>query len=115
MHLANVTLTVWQEMQTFRAKDHDGVVEYIITMRDSMSILHEQPEGPKTFPEAMIILTCLGQMQTLTVGGMGSRHIHRKAGKHPRRIVYDGTPRRGSTQERKRPRYQQQETHKGRQ
>ena len=48
-------------------KDHDGVVEYIITMRDNMLILHEQPEGTKTFPEAMIVLTSLGQVQTLTL------------------------------------------------
>ena len=67
MHLANVTLSVWQEMQTFRVKNHDGVCDYIIIMRDNMLILHEQPEGEKIFPEAMIVLTALGQIQTLTL------------------------------------------------
>ena len=49
------------------SQNHDGVVDYIIIMRDSILILHEQPKGVETFPEAMIVLTALGQVQTLTL------------------------------------------------
>ena len=32
VHLANVTLSVWQEMHTYRVKNHDGVCDYITIM-----------------------------------------------------------------------------------
>ena len=67
VHLANVMLSEWQEMQTYRVKNHEGVCGYIISMRDGMLILHAQPEGDKIFPEAMIVLTTLTQIQTLTL------------------------------------------------
>ena len=65
VHLANVMLTRWQEMQTYRVKNHEAVCDYIIIMRDGMLVLHNQPEGKLIFTEAMIVLTALGQIQTL--------------------------------------------------
>jgi len=67
VHLANVTLNVWQKMQGFRVKDYEVVVDYIVDMRDHMLILHDQASGEKVFPQAMIVLTTLGQIQTVTL------------------------------------------------
>ena len=36
LHMANVSLHGWQEMQQLRAKDFEGVVDYIVNMRDRM-------------------------------------------------------------------------------
>ena len=67
MHLANVSLHGWQEMQQLRAKDFEGVVYYIVNMRDRMLILHDQEFGIELFHEGMIVLTVLGQIQTIEI------------------------------------------------
>ena len=59
LHLANVSLHGWQKMQQLRAKDYEGVVDYIVDMRDRMLVLHDQEYGMDLFHEGMIVLTVL--------------------------------------------------------
>ena len=54
-------------MQQLRAKDFEGVVDYIVNMRDRMLVLHDQDYGVELFHEGMIVLTVLGQIQTIEI------------------------------------------------
>ena len=64
VHMINVMLHVWQQMQEMKVKDHECVVDYVAKMRDNMLILHAQGKGKQVFPEPMIVITALGQIQS---------------------------------------------------
>jgi hypothetical protein len=51
-------------MQEMKVKDHECVVDYVAKMRDNMLILHAQGKGKQVFPEPMIVITALGQIQS---------------------------------------------------
>ena len=78
VHLANVTLTVWQEMQTFRVKNHDGVCDYIIIMRgwgENFSRSYDSVDCPRA------------NTNTDTMADMGGRLIRSEADCHTRQHV----------------------------
>jgi hypothetical protein len=64
VHMINVMLHVWQQMQEMKVKDYECVVDYVAKMRDNMLILHAQGKGKQVFPEPMIVITALGQIQS---------------------------------------------------
>ena len=102
VHMINVMLHVWQQMQEMKVKDYECVVDYVAKMRDNNADSTRPREGEASLPRTYDRDYCSwADSITTPMDRVGRRLLHREDGPHSRRRVWHGRLGKGSPKKRR--------------